>query len=90
MYKVKRPCRVCGKLFTPCVDCENDKTAFHWRSVACSHECARKYFEQVEMERKKDKERINVNANVSSTNTASPPVRKRTRKTANNKEKESE
>ena len=46
-YKVQRPCRVCGKLYTPCSDCDNDKTAFHWRAVACSIECGRKYLQMV-------------------------------------------
>lgn len=46
-YKVQRPCKVCGKLYTPCADCENDKSAFHWRTVACSPECGKKYFEKV-------------------------------------------
>ena len=52
-YKVKKPCRVCGKLYVPCADCENDNTAFHWRTVACSYECGKKYFEKVLEERNK-------------------------------------
>ena len=50
--KVQKPCRVCGKMFYPCVDCAKDKTMFHWRAVACSIECAKKYFEKVEEARK--------------------------------------
>lgn len=46
--KVKKKCRVCGKLYTPCVSCENDKSIFHWRAVACSPECAREYVRRVE------------------------------------------
>ncbi len=53
-YKVKRPCRVCGKLFTPCTDCENDKTAFHWRTIACSYECAIAYLKKVQELRKNE------------------------------------
>lgn len=50
-YKVQKPCKICGKLYTPCPECENDKSAFHWRTVACSIECGRKYFELVEIQR---------------------------------------
>ena len=52
-YKVQKPCKVCGKMFTPCADCERDKTAFHWRTVACSVECGKKYFEMVMKARSK-------------------------------------
>ena len=47
-YKVQKPCKVCGKLYTPCSDCERDKTAFHWRTVACSIQCGMEYFRRVE------------------------------------------
>ena len=46
-YKVQKPCKVCGKLYTPCGDCEKDKTAFHWRTVACSYECGQEYLRRV-------------------------------------------
>lgn len=52
-YKVKKSCRICGKVYTPCADCENDKTAFHWRTVACSYECGMEYFKRVLDERNK-------------------------------------
>lgn len=52
-YKVQKPCKVCGKMFTPCADCERDKSAFHWRTVACSVECGKKYFEMVMKARSK-------------------------------------
>lgn len=52
-YKVKKTCRVCGKMYVPCTDCENDNTVFHWRTVACSYECGKKYFEKVLEERNK-------------------------------------
>lgn len=51
-YKVQKPCKVCGKLYTPCSDCERDKTAFHWRTVACSVQCGMEYFRMVEEARK--------------------------------------
>lgn len=50
-YKVQKQCRVCGKLYTPCGDCERDKTAFHWRSVACSRECGAEYLKRIEASR---------------------------------------
>lgn len=53
-YKVMKPCKVCGKMYTPCFDCENDKTSFHWRAVACSYECGQKYLAAV-MEARSDK-----------------------------------
>ena len=51
MAKVQKPCKICGKMFTPCADCERDKTMFHWRTVACSLECAKVYFAKVEAAR---------------------------------------
>lgn len=50
-YKVQKPCRVCGKMYTPCSNCENDKSIFHWRAVACSIECGREYFKRIEESR---------------------------------------
>lgn len=58
MYKVQKPCKVCGRMYTPCADCENDKTAFHWRTVACSRECGMKYFEMVLNARKPKEESV--------------------------------
>lgn len=49
--KVQKPCKICGKMFTPCADCENDKTMFHWKRVACSPACAKEYFAKVEASR---------------------------------------
>lgn len=49
--KVQKPCRICGKMFTPCADCENDKTMFRWKRVACSPECAKEYFSRIEESR---------------------------------------
>lgn len=56
-YKVQKPCKVCGKMYTPCVYCESDKTAFHWRTVACSVECAEEYFRRVEEARKQQEKK---------------------------------
>lgn len=49
--KVQKPCKICGKMFTPCADCENDKTMFRWKRVACSPECAKEYFAKIEASR---------------------------------------
>ncbi len=46
-HKIQKPCRICGKMFTPCADCETDKTMFRWKRVACSPECAREYFAKI-------------------------------------------
>lgn len=50
-YKVQKPCKICGKMYTPCSDCETDEKTFHWRKVACSYECGQKYLEKVLAER---------------------------------------
>lgn len=65
-YKVKKPCRVCGKMYVPCADCENDNTVFHWRTVACSYECGKKYFEKVLEERNKSTKKSTKMKSVSS------------------------
>ena len=49
--KVQKPCKLCGKMFTPCADCENDKKMFRWKKVACSPECAKEYFAKIEASR---------------------------------------
>lgn len=49
--KVQKTCKICGKMFTPCADCENDKTMFRWKKVACSPECAKEYFAKIEASR---------------------------------------
>lgn len=38
-------------MFTPCADCANDSSMFRWRRVACSLECAGKYFAGIELSR---------------------------------------
>lgn len=85
-YKVQRPCKVCGKLYTPCADCEKDKSAFHWRTVACSPECGKKYFEMVMKARNKSKAKTKAKKepeNISSVLTEPNPG-------VDNKSKESE
>ncbi len=43
--KKKIPCRVCGKLFTPCSYCQSNTGEFRWRNFACSIKCAKKYID---------------------------------------------
>lgn len=47
-YLVKKPCKTCGKLFTPCADCAGKSPMFRWRKIACSPECAKEYFDKLE------------------------------------------
>ena len=98
--KVQKPCKTCGKMFTPCADCENDKKMFRWKKVACSPECAKKYFAKIEVSRQpkvenvgsqtvemENREKINtVSENATVTEDIKP---KRTRK-KNIENKESE
>lgn len=94
--KVQKPCRICGKMFTPCADCENDKTIFHWRRVACSLDCAKKYFKKIEESRqfKVEKESIQKNdhdENLDSSKMTNTNILKPKRSRKNNIEnKESE
>lgn len=67
MAKIKKSCRICGKEYTPCSYCENDKMAFHYRTICCSRECAQIYLARVLEARQKSaktnstiKEDINV------------------------------
>lgn len=41
------PCKVCGKMFTPCNKTSQELGMFNWREVACSPECGARYLEQV-------------------------------------------
>ena len=52
-YKVQKPCKVCGRMYTPCFDCEQDNKTFRWRTVACSVKCGMEYFKLVEEYRDK-------------------------------------
>lgn len=52
-YKVQIPCKVCGKLFTPCDSSNNSDRIFQWESIACSKECGNEYFKLVLEERAK-------------------------------------
>lgn len=63
-YKVQIPCKGCGKMFTPCANCVNDNSAFHWRAIACSPECAKKYFKAVEEARNKNSKAEESNEHI--------------------------
>lgn len=58
MTKVKKKCRICGKEYTPCGYCENDKMAFHYRTICCSRKCAEVYLSRVLEARSKQKETV--------------------------------
>lgn len=97
--KIQKPCRICGKLFTPCSDCENDKTMFRWKRIACSQKCAKEYFAKVEASRQSKGEGVDPEPvrtdNLETTDIAlgiimEPVEPKRTRKRNNSKNKESE
>lgn len=84
-YKVQKPCKVCGKMYTPCVDCERDKSAFHWRTVACSVECGLEFFRQVE-EARKPKEAVQEKETIPTSE--EPKVQKKKKNISKNEESE--
>ena len=47
------PCRVCGKMFTPCNKTSGALGAFNYREVACSPECGTEYLRRVQVARQK-------------------------------------
>lgn len=47
------PCRVCGKMFTPCNKTSSALGAFNYREVACSPECGTEYLRRVQAARQK-------------------------------------
>lgn len=47
------PCRVCGKMFTPCNKTSGALGAFNYREVACSPECGAEYLRRVQVARQK-------------------------------------
>lgn len=104
MAKIQKQCKICGKKFIPCADCENDNTMFRWKRVACSPECAKEYFRRIEESRqpmvqnvKADVEvkpeliSIDNNSNVNDTeNVDAKIIPKKTRKRNNVENIESE
>jgi hypothetical protein len=75
------PCRVCGALYPPCKNCEDDKSMFHWREVACSYEHGQEYLRR-EMERRSAAERSLIAESIPEKPTEDPkkPVRKKSSK----------
>lgn len=47
------PCRVCGKMFTPCNKTSGALGAFNYREIACSPECGAEYLRRVQAARQK-------------------------------------
>lgn len=95
--KIQKQCRICGKMFTPCSNCENDKNIFHWRKVACSPICAKKYFAKIEKARRmKNIENEHKVVNISKDNShevilntdGNKPKRNKKRNIIENKESE--
>lgn len=70
MAKVKKNCRICGKEYTPCSYCENDKMAFHYRTICCSRKCAEIYLARVLEARAKQKEAVSDVVNNEDVNQA--------------------
>lgn len=64
MTKVKKNCRICGKEYTPCSYCENDKMAFHYRTICCSRKCAEVYLSRV-LEARQKTTKVNESDSVS-------------------------
>ena len=92
-YKVQKPCNVCGRLYTPCGDCERDNTAFHWRTVACSYKCGQEYLRRVMEARSKDEKIDPTKEEASVFNTIkeeTPPKKTFMRTDINKNKKESE
>ena len=61
LAKVKKICRICGKEYTPCSYCENDKMVFHYRTICCSRACAQVYLASVLEARKSEENKISNN-----------------------------
>lgn len=64
LAKVKKKCRICGKEYTPCSYCENDKMAFHYRTICCSRKCAEVYLARV-LEARQKTSKVNESDSVS-------------------------
>ena len=50
------PCRVCGKMFTPCNKTSGALGAFNYREIACGPECGAEYLRRVQAARQKPSE----------------------------------
>lgn len=74
------PCRVCGKMFTPCNKTSNALGAFNYREVACSPECGAEYLRRVQAARQKSSEAPDAIVSMDDKkNNDGKPEQKRTR-----------
>mgnify|MGYP001128832476 CR=1 FL=1 len=81
------PCRVCSKLFEPCITCQANNDIFRWRNFACSRECAEKYISETIAYRNSSKEDKNSNIIENVSSTAENIVKNHTTKRKYNKKK---
>ena len=74
------PCRVCGKMFTPCNKTSGALGAFNYREVACSPECGTEYLRRVRAARQKSSNAPDATVSTDDTKvTENSPEPKRTR-----------
>lgn len=74
------PCRVCGKMFTPCNKTSSTLGAFNYREVACSPECGAEYLHRVQAARQKSSEAPDAIVSTDDRkNNDNKPEQKRTR-----------
>lgn len=74
------PCRVCGKMFTPCNKTSSALGAFNYREVACSPECGAEYLRRVQAARQKSSEAPDAIVSTDDRkNNDNKPEQKRTR-----------
>lgn len=58
------PCRVCGKMFTPCNKTSGALGAFNYREIACGPECGAEYLRRVQAARQKPSDAPNAIAST--------------------------
>ena len=73
------PCRVCGKMFTPCNKTSGALGAFNYREVACSPECGAEYLRRVQAARQKSSETPDAIVSTDDKKNDNKPEQKRTR-----------
>ena len=79
--KKKIPCRVCGKLFTPCAYCQSHADVFRWRNFACSEECAKKYISDTTVYRDSLNKKKDINENKTEEASVKDTTKTRKKKT---------
>ena len=73
------PCRVCGKMFTPCNKTSGALGAFNYREVACSPECGAEYLRRVQAARQKSSETPDATVSTDDKKNSDKSEQKRTR-----------